>query len=228
MNHLVFSIKLISSLVIITFLLSVILIILNDLYKQPICFSSECISFVFGKIEPAIQILQAGGWALTLIGTLGGAFIALTSYLNSIKHNAFNNHISHIRLFSDFVNAEIAKHSGISSNKVDVFHWYNIIFPNSSHGDMEVSKDYYRSIDFIALEINTSNNIIKEKANMFIMDHQKRMLPKISFVFGTNMELLPKNDYIRVESEIFMFIDKVNRTFTSKSVPLFSQARLYT
>ncbi|ATL91702.1 hypothetical protein CK911_01965 [Aeromonas sp. CU5] len=93
---------------------------------------------------------------------------------------------------------------------------------------MEVSKDYYKNIDYIALEVLTSNNTIIEKANIYIMDHQKRVLPKIEAVFGTQIDVLPKNDYIKVESEIFMFIDKVNKTFTNSSVSLSSQKRLYT
>ncbi|WP_157774515.1 retron Ec48 family effector membrane protein [Aeromonas sp. CU5] len=228
MKNFIFFILVIAGVVTVCFLFSLAAIIVNDLYYKSFCFSSECYAFAFKKIEPATQILLAGGWFLTLFGTLGGALIALTSYLTSIKHNAFNNHLSHIRLFSDFVNTELTKHSGISKNKIDVFHWYNSIFPDSSNGNMEVSKDYYKNIDYIALEVLTSNNTIIEKANIYIMDHQKRVLPKIEAVFGTQIDVLPKNDYIKVESEIFMFIDKVNKTFTNSSVSLSSQKRLYT
>ncbi|HHQ4559292.1 retron Ec48 family effector membrane protein [Aeromonas hydrophila] len=217
----------VASFVIFLFLFTFSLIFYNDLYFRNICFSSQCFSFLFKKIEPATQVLLAGGWLLTLCGTLGGAWIALTSYLTSIKHNAFNNHLNHIRLFSDFVNGELEKHNVISKNKVDVFHWYNSIFPSSSSGDMDVSSSYYQAIDLIGLEVLASNNIIKEKANIHILDHQKRMLSKLEAVFGTKMDLLPKNDYIKVETEVFMFIDKVNKTFTSGSISLSAQERLY-
>lgn len=228
LNTFLLFIFIVAGLVLVLFLFSASTIVYQDLRHKDFCFSSECYTFAFKKIEPATQILLAGGWFLTLFGTLGGALIALTSYLTSIKHNAFNNHLSHIRLFSDFVNTELIKHSGISKNKIDIFHWYNLIFPNSSDGNMSISQDYYDRIKNVKLEIVTSNNIVTEKANIYMVEHQKRMLPKFEGVFGIKMDVLPKNDYIRVEEEIFIFIDKVNKTFTNNPISLSDQKRLYT
>lgn len=228
LNTFLLIIFIVAGLVLFLFLCSASTIVYQDLRHKDLCFSSECYTFAFKKIEPATQILLAGGWFLTLFGTLGGALIALTSYLTGIKHNAFNNHLSHIRLFSDFVNAELMKHSGISKNKIDVFHWYDLIFPNSSDGNMSISQDYHNQINDIKQEIVTSNNIVAEKANIYMVDHQKRMLPKLEGVFGIKFDILPKNDYIRIEEEIFIFIDKVNKTFTKNPISLSGQKRLYT
>ncbi|MFM5229647.1 retron Ec48 family effector membrane protein [Aeromonas media] len=217
----------ISAVVVIVFLFIFISIVVSDLIKLKSCFSSACFEFFFDELEPAFKVLQAGGWLLTLLGTLGGAFLALKNYLDSIKHNAFNNHVNHIRLFSDFVNAELMKHSGISSNMVDVFHWYNVIFPYSAEGKMDVSNEYYHIVDSIALEIYNSNGVVAQNANIYIMEHQERMQSIFYLIFGIKMGKLPKNDYLRVESEVFSFIDKVNKTFTKESLALSSIERKY-
>ncbi|MGL5407511.1 retron Ec48 family effector membrane protein [Aeromonas veronii] len=218
----------ISAVVVITFLIIGMFIFFNDLIKTKPCFSSACFTFFFDELEPAFKVLQAGGWLLTLLGTLGGAFLALKNYLDSIKHNAFNNHVNHIRLFSDFVNAELIKHSGISSNMIDIFHWYNVIFPHSSEGKMNASNEYFHIVDGIALEISASNRIIEKNANVYIMEHQERIHSKFSLIFGGKMGKLPKNDYLRVEAEIFSFIDKVNKTFVRESISLSNIERKYT
>ena len=187
----------------------------QKMYALPICLESNCISFMAKKMEGTINLAQALGWLVTLLTGLGGAYIALKTYVTGIKNSNITNHISHINMFRDFVNLEVSKRKRVSPSSVDIYIWYNKIFPNSKKGDLVFCSSYLESIKDVKKVIDdANNNIISLNGDYKYKEHQQKMIACLK-VFGVDINRGPKNSFVEIEGEILEIIDSVNSTFIS-------------
>ncbi|MFP7605445.1 retron Ec48 family effector membrane protein [Serratia quinivorans] len=209
-------------------ILSFVLTILDEhLYSKDICFSSRCLEFFFSKTDGTFKIFQATAWLLTLITTIGGVTIAVMTYKAGVKNSNLTNHISHLNMFRDYINAEITKRKFVSTDKVNIYKWYNAIFPKSKQGDVSVSADYRDKINDIKLVIEKANNDIASPLVRYSYNnHQRDLISKVSML-GVKISTGPKNEFILVEEQVFELIDCINITFTDVDIELCTITRLY-
>jgi hypothetical protein len=192
-------------------------IIDNELYSRDFCLSSECIdktSFLFkGSIDLAKNIL----FLITSIATTAGIFFAIFSYLNVAQTNALNSHISHFKIFQDFVLSEISKRYSIESRKVDIFKWYNLMFRDSKMGSIAVSYDYVLTIKTINSKIESSNRKAENAmgGSFKYKDHQKSMIDALDSI-GINLNYHPRNDFYEIEGQLLELIEIINKAFAAE------------
>ncbi|WP_272567802.1 retron Ec48 family effector membrane protein [Providencia sp. PROV255] len=190
-------------------------IYLEGLYKEKWNLSSNGIDFFYKKIQGSTSIITSAVWAITSIVTVSGIIVALKTYNLNIKNNAITNHISHFEMFRDYINSEIDKRDMLNAGKINVFCFYNLMFPNSRDGNLELSDTYQKFISSIKGIIEDANSsITTETGNYEYKRHQRAMIEKLSEV-GIILSNGPKNNFIIVETEIFSFIDNINSAFSS-------------
>ncbi|MET1458556.1 retron Ec48 family effector membrane protein, partial [Yersinia enterocolitica] len=74
--------------------------------EKELCVTSKCLVSFSEKTEGVIKIFEVTAWLLTIIATIGGVFVALMTYQTGIRNSNLSNHISHLNMFRDFINAE--------------------------------------------------------------------------------------------------------------------------
>lgn len=77
----------------------------ESLGEKYFCISSACLADFFKTTDGIVKVFQATGWLLTIVATMGGIIIALLTYKSGIKNSKLSNHISHLNMFRDFINA---------------------------------------------------------------------------------------------------------------------------
>ncbi|WP_312739081.1 retron Ec48 family effector membrane protein [Cedecea neteri] len=199
----------------------------ENLYQKNFCFTDKCVVSFFGHFNSISIILQSVAWLITLITTTGGIGIALMTYKTGVKNSNLTNHISHLNMFRDYVNAEISKRKFISPDKVNIYRWYSLIFPYSKRGDVSVSLQYRDKIVMIVDVIESANDEIQDPAGRYLyMHHQVSMLNAIGLL-GLKMSTGPKNEFVLIEKQVFELIDCINLTFTDINIELSGVKRLY-
>jgi len=196
-------------------------------YLRDVCLSDKCINYFLSNFTGVSIILQSIAWLITLITTIGGIAIALMTYKTGVKNSNLTNHISHLNMFRDYVNAEISKRKFVSPDKVNIYKWYSLIFPLSKKGDVSISLSYRDNIDAIVTVIMDANSKITEVGGKYIYTHhQASMLSAIGFL-GIKVSSGPKNEFILIEEQLFELIDCINLTFTNINTELSSVKRAY-
>lgn len=213
--------------IIFSFLILNVTIYNEKLYAREFCLSDKCVAYFFSKFNSISIVLQSIAWLITLITTIGGIGIALMTYKSGVKNSNLTNHISHLNMFRDYVNAEITKRKFISPDKVNIYKWYSLIFPLSKRGDVTVSVLYQLRIDEIANVISSANKDVTEPGGKYsYKNHQVRLLEKVGNL-GIKISTGPKNDFILIEEQVFELIDCINLTFTDMERNLASIKRAY-
>ncbi|OYD21300.1 hypothetical protein B6S09_16095 [Oceanimonas baumannii] len=156
---------------------------------------------------------------LVSIATVGGIVVAVSNYLNVAQTNALNNHISHFKIFQDYVTFEVGKRNMLNISSVDMFRWYNLIFHSSRTGSMDISGEYVMAMIGINDEISRSNGQAQnaKEGSYRYKEHQERISKKINF-FGIKLGFHPRNDFDEIERQIFDLISTVNKAFCSGSI----------
>lgn len=199
----------------------------ENLSSKDFCISNSCLGYFFEKTESVMKILQATAWLLTLVATVGGIVIAVMTYKSGVKNSNLTNHISHLNMFRDYVNAEIVKRKFISSDKVNIYRWYSTIFPRSKKGDVSVSEKYLERIEDIKEVIIKANQKISLPGGKYsYKEHQIEFVSKVGLL-GVRVSTGPKNDFILIEEQVFELIDCINITFTDIDTELAAIKRLY-
>lgn len=202
-------------------------IVEQQLYVRELCISDRCLGIFFEKTRNVVSILQATAWLVTLIATLGGVGIAIMTYVTGVSNSNLTNHISHLNMFRDYVNAEIGKRKFLSSDKINIYKWYSLIFPLSKKGSVIVSDDYKDKINNVMLVIKDANNQISSPSGKYVYNnHQISLIEKID-ILGIKMSICPKNEFILIEEQIFDLIDCINVTFTDLNISLSDVDRAY-
>ncbi|MBQ0533301.1 retron Ec48 family effector membrane protein [Providencia huaxiensis] len=199
----------------------------EKLYIYDFCLSDRCLGYFFNKTKNTVSVIQATAWLVTLITTLGGVGIAVMTYVTGVANSKLANHISHLNMFRDYVNAEINKRKFLSSDKINIYKWYDLIFPQSKNGSVIISEDYKSKIIDIKKVIETANDKITSPSGKYnYKEHQLALVEKID-VLGIKISTGPKNDLILIEEQVFDFIDCINITFTDVDIVLSDIKRSY-
>ncbi len=187
----------------------------KKMYELPFCLKSECIKYMAKQMDGTINLAQGLGWIVTLFTGIGGAYLALKTYITGISNSNITNHISHINMFRDFVNLEVAKRKRISPSSVDVYVWYNLIFPNSKNGDLIFCSSYIDVVNGLKKVIDEANYHISSTPGDYVYKiHQQKMIEAFK-VLGVIVSRGPKNSYLEIEAEVLEIVDSVNSTFIS-------------
>ena len=208
-------------------IVSALTIYSENLYQKDICFTDKCVTAFFSHFNSVSIILQSAAWLITLIATIGGIGIALMTYKSGVKNSNLTNHISHLNMFRDYVNAEISKRKFISPDKVNIYKWYSLIFPYSKKGDVSVSVKYRSKIEGVIKVIIDANEKITDPAGKYVYTHhQVSMLDAIGLL-GVKISTGPKNEFVLIEEQVFELIDCINLTFTEINIELSGIKRAY-
>ncbi|MFU2316460.1 retron Ec48 family effector membrane protein [Rahnella sp. PCH160] len=201
---------------------------IENLSQKEFCLASKCLVAFAEKTEGVIKIFEVTAWLLTIIATIGGMFVALMTYRTGIRNSNLSNHISHLNMFRDFINAEILKRKYLTPERINIYQWYVLIFPDSKYGDVKVSRNYDNSISDIKSIVNVANEKISEATGKYdYRTHQFKMIASLSEI-GIKISNGAKNEFIAVELQVFDLIDCVNMTFTDVSIELTKLERKYT
>jgi hypothetical protein len=201
-----------------------LLIYTGDLYKLDFCFKNECINYFAEQTSSLYSITSNYLALLTFIVTSGGIYIAIKTYINTANTNALNCHISHYNIFSEYINSEIKKLDMIKISSLDVFKWYNAIFPNSRSGSMNVSTNYKETINCINNAIKQSNDEYSQPSHsgFSYKSHQTRMI-EVMEKLNIKLQRFPRNDFYLIEKEVIDLIDAVNKAFCSGEIDSLEQ-----
>ncbi|HEK2789087.1 retron Ec48 family effector membrane protein [Proteus mirabilis] len=187
-------------------------------FSRSFCFHNTCISNFTKGYSQSILILQATFILLGLVASIGGIVVALLGYTNSVSVSALGNHISHFKIFQEYLSYEINKRDRLSPSSFDIFKWYNIIFNKSRSGSTSISQDYRDLIIKINSAITESNNACSHaKSGSFSYVKHQINITTLLRDFGITHPRLPRNDYYEVEDQVFELIDNINREFCYSS-----------
>lgn len=207
---------------IVTFGISAILTGTQEGYfEKDFCFNNTCIKNAATGYSQSILILQAMFILLGIVASIGGIIVALMGYINSVSVSALGNHISHFKIFQEYLSYEINKRDRLSPASFDIFKWYNIIFNKSRSGSTSVSDEYCA----LVLKLNniiSNSNAACTKANKGSFSYVSHQINIVSTLieFGIVQPRLPRNDFYEVEDQIIALIANINREFCySTSVP---------
>ena len=199
----------------------------QKLYDRDLCFSSECIATFSKEVEGITLLIQAFGWFLITFVTIYGVIIALKTYYSGVQNNNNTNHTTHLTMFRDFANSELAKRNSISPDKVNIYKWYSIMFPDSRNGVFIASDSYIEMISEVRDVINQANSHITEVNKDYKYKvHQRKLILTFS-KFGIILSNGPKNAFVEVESQLFEFLDVMNNSFSTMRIELSKVDRKY-
>lgn len=196
-------------------------------FEKKFCFNNTCIKNALDLFSQSILIMQATFVLLGIITTIGGIVVALLSYINSVSVSALGNHISHFKIFQDYLSFEISKRNRLSTSSFDIFKWYNIIYNKSRSGLITVSPEYLDIINELNLKILESNFSSSKASNgsYSYVTHQINIISILKKI-GISQARLPRNDFYEVEEQVLGLIENINREFCySGFIPEISKRR---
>lgn len=190
----------------------------NSTFSKKLCFTNSCLKYTYNIFSETIKLSQAFTSLLTSIATIGGIVVAVFTYINSVKTNALNNHISHFQIFSNCIISECQKRDMLSISSIDIFHWYNSIFKRSRDGIMTVSNEYRRIIKDLNTTICVSNERCQKasKESFRYKVHQSEMIETLK-TFKISLEMHPRNEFYEIEGQVLGLIQTVNNAFAANS-----------
>ncbi|WP_411991546.1 retron Ec48 family effector membrane protein [Agarivorans sp. DSG3-1] len=198
--------------------ISVIQNILGKEIVWSFCFDNNCLKNTYSNFEYSIKLLVHTFSVSSSLITVGGIYVALLSYVNSVQSNNLNNHISHFKIFSDYVMLELEKHNRLALSSFDIFKWYNLIFSKSRTGSMNVSDKYISEIKRVNEEIIFSNEQSRQAKNgsFRYKNHQERMIQAFDNL-GIAIGFHPRNDFYDIEGQLIELISVINKSFCTES-----------
>ena len=183
----------------------------NGLMEMSICFKEKCFSTFFQSLQGLIGIFDFLLSTIVAIVTVFGVYFALITYINSIKTSRTNIHLIHLTTFKEYILSELEGNNQLSTKSFDIFKWYNLIFPYSRDGSIDVGKSYLEIIDNFNRNIRLSNDTYSS-ADFPYIKHQKRMISQFR-TLGITINLMPRNDFYEIEKQLFKLIEKTNEEY---------------
>ncbi|HHH1072599.1 TPA: retron Ec48 family effector membrane protein, partial [Yersinia enterocolitica] len=141
---------------------------------------------------------------IILLSTLGSIFIALFSYINSVKTSALGNHMAHLKIFQDYINEELKKRDKISPSSIDSLYWYNLIFTNSQEGNVSVSNKYIEKINS-SIEISNLKSTNASNGSFRFVEHQHLMINTLCNL-GITLHTQPRIQFKEAEDQVIDLI----------------------
>lgn len=192
-------------------------IVVERAWVQDFCLASACIEYTATFFSGSIQIVAFFSKLAVWIATVGGIVVALLNYINSTSATAFGNHVSHSKIFYDYLSAEIVKRERIRPVNVDIYRMYALAFNSSRLGVMRVSDEYRACIEEISDVISASNTRMSAGSiqGFQFKDHQHRLIAALRKV-GVSLTTQPRVDFFEVEEEVFGLLDAINHVFCAE------------
>jgi len=183
----------------------------NGLMDMSVCFKAKCISTFFHLLEGLVEIFNFLLKTIVAIVTILGVYFALITYVNNIKTSRTNIHLIHLTTFKEYILSELEDNNQLSAKSFDIFKWYNLIFPNSRAGSIDVGENYQGVIDDFNRDIILSNDTYSS-ADFPYIKHQKRMITQFR-TLGITINLMPRNDFYEIEKQLFKLIEKTHEEY---------------
>lgn len=186
----------------------------GELYSREVCLSKECVDLLMKQIEPALGIAKATLDLGVAIATIGGIFVALLNYLSSANNAALTNHIEHLKVFIEYVEAELQKRDRLSRSNFDMLLFYGKIFGQSRAGKTTVSNDFLKFLVGLNGIIEESNErcSVGTPGGFSYNNHQKKVRDHMIGI-GITIYTAPRNDYFEMEGELFSLLHRVSQSF---------------
>jgi len=210
------------------FTVFITILCVDQLYLLPICFSNKCYVSFYEKYSSAFTVAKSTLDLIVLVATVGAIFVALLSYLSTLRSSYFTNHISHLSLFQSFFVEEVRKRDLLSIASFDTYKVYNLIYANSKSGDMSLSETYFEFVKRVNKVISDSNfNSYKATKGPFIYkDHQADMIRALEGI-GFNLQFMPKKDFYEIETQVLSLIDSISKSFCGGDARTELELRMY-
>lgn len=220
----------ISGITICIFIISVALTIWQEDYiNMDFCLSSSCVLSVKSGFLGSIYLVEQGLKLAAGVAAIFGVFIALRSYLVSVSAAALTGHIGYLRLFQDYITSEVERRDKLSLSNIDVFRWYNKIFPQSVNGNVQKpSQEYIQDLKSIENAIQATNDSLRSSSGQYNYNHHQTQLIPLFKAIGIEVSRAPRNDFFAAEDQLLELIDSVNMTFSVTTEPLHVIHRRYT
>ncbi|WP_155122389.1 retron Ec48 family effector membrane protein [Burkholderia ubonensis] len=186
------------------------------LFAMSLCFSNKCVHSYFDDIAQSLLIFKATLDVAVAISTVGGIFVALLSYFSSASNYALANHIEHLKVFREYLEAEIRRRDRLAVEAFDSLLWYGKIFAESRNGKTQVSGEYVgfiKSLNEIICESN-QRSVVGTPGGFSYRDHQRKIRDHL-FEIGIVVYIAPRNDYFEMEDQLFSLIHRIGQSFCS-------------
>lgn len=187
----------------------------SGLYSYDFCFKTECVKKLFSTFSLLPDLIDFLMKIFVAIATILGVIYAFESYQNSASTSRLNVYLLHLNTFKEYLLKEVEKEPRLNSKSINVIKWYNLAFPKSRNGSLEVGAEYISMISDVILVVEESNRRIagKEPGKLFdYKNHQEQIILKFR-AFGINIQRMPKNDFFETELEVISLVNKINRDF---------------
>lgn len=210
------------------FLVFLTIFFVDETYKLPLCFGNKCLLNFYDYYLSAFNVARGTLELIVLVATVGAIFIALLSYLSTLKTSHFTNHVAHLTLFQSFFVEEVKKRDMLSLSSFDAHKIYGLIYAGSRRGDMSISEGYYEFVGVVNGVILESNfNSFKATKGPFIYkDHQAEMIKALDGI-GFDLQFMPKKDFYEIETQIVSLIDAISNSFCGGSSRAIIVKRMY-
>lgn len=176
----------------------------NDLY---FCFQPGCFEFAYRKYMEAVQIVISTGVVVAYLAALGGSYLAMKTYLDSVSRDADNRHLTNFKLFKSGVVGFDVPGFDLSTLNVNAFYYF--IFPRSKEGRCTVSADYLSFISSVIEKVQLSNSTYGSGTAWDKSEHCRFMIALFGKI-GLEIEE-PSDDLIlMLEPRVFAFLDLVS------------------
>ncbi|WP_447929047.1 retron Ec48 family effector membrane protein [Vreelandella sp. EE27] len=191
-----------------------ITMISQRIYEQSFCLSNDCFKQFYSFFDVSFLIIEWSFKASIGLFALGSFGLACKNYMHNKNANAFSSHIAYLSLFQNYLDIEVGKRIRVNRSSIDALHWYNIIYPNSSFGDIKPSEEYMRLLGEINGCILKSNEEFMGPSykHYDYNIHQQRLISNLSNI-GIYLEPLPRANFWSVEEEVVSLIEVINTSF---------------
>lgn len=197
-------------------------------FELNFCLRNDCVQNFKIAFSSVLDILATTGVMLGGLITLGAITVALLSYLSSNRALALANHISHMAIFSSYIDREIGKKAHLNKSSFDTLKWYNLIYKNQEIGELLISSEYEDFILEVNSQIQASNNLVtKESDGGYLYKAHQKSITSILSKSGIELSALPRLDFHEVEGEVLELIDIINRSFCRSASNFALEKRIY-
>lgn len=204
---------------VISLLLFIFTVWKHKTYKLDFCSSLECTKNFHEIFGLAATIFESSLSLSVTVFTVSGIYFAVQNYVNTAQSNAITNHLMNLNTFKNFINNEIERKIRINKSSIDSFKWYNLIFPNSKRGSLDIGKEYLQHINELNKVISDSNELHSKGStpSFEYLPHQTRMKEAL-YRIGLSIEHMPRNDFKESEREILELIETTNKEFCNGEI----------
>ena len=206
---------LIVSVVLILIFCILYVLFIKGLYKKTFCFDAICIESFLDAYATIPSTINGVIQFFSYIFAIAGVYFALKTYISNLDALKTNIHLSHQNTFRSYIEMEISKFDRISGKSLNVFKWYNLAFPDSPAGNINVSQEYIAVINEINSNIKNSNDESSHSAGGVCFDykqHQGNMIKTFNKL-GIKISRMPRNNFYEIEGAVLDFIQQVNVEF---------------